>query len=461
MHMSTAVDLLYLSSNGLQAHQSRINTASKNISNVDTQGYSRQSVNLTPGTMETGLGVNAGEITRSFNAMGSAALLREESGSSYHTQLAQSLTELETLSGTAAGSLADTLQAVETAWQNVAATPEDLAARTVLLTKSAALTSQFNTLAARYDAYAQSLASDSLPVSGQSADVVGEINSLTTRLQSLNKSITKADVAGYSVADLCDERDRLVQQLAQKANISVTPAYQISLGGQELVSSDGSARQSLVQSAADLFSIGGVDVSAAVTGGELAALVNARATAVDLGDRLDQLATAVSSGLNAFFDSAYNLNGATPSSQGYTLFTGTTAATLSIDPALYDPASPMSANPRGIAAADSAASGNNRAAQAIINWFQAPSAALNGQTASGFWQQVETALAGAASEEQQAADIGKKTVAMLDQQMTAVSGVSLDEEVMNLMSSQRAYEACARVMSTANKLLDTLMNMTG
>lgn len=457
--MASVTDLLYLSNNGLQAHQSRINTASQNIANVDTKGYSRQSVQLTPGSMETGLGVNAGDVTRSFNAMGSAALLREESSTSFHTQLAKSLSKLEILTGTATGSLSDALQDVETAWQDVAAAPTDLAARTVLLTKSASLATQFNTLAERYDAYTQSLASDTVPVSGQSADVVAEINSLTQRLQALNKNITKAEITGRSVPDLCDERDRLVQQLAEKANVTVTPAYQIKQGGQELVSADGANRQDLDQSAPGTFSIGGIDVSASVTGGALAALSSARATAVSLSGQLDLLASTVASGLNAVFASGYNLNGATPASQGYTLFTGTAAADLAVDPLLYDPANPMSAKPKLLAAATTAANGDNRTAQAICDWFRAPSVALGGQSVSAFWMQAETTLSVAVSEEQQAADMGQKMVTMLDNQMTAVSGVNLDEEIMNLMSSQRAYEACARVMSTANKLLDTLMGL--
>jgi flagellar hook-associated protein 1 FlgK len=459
--MATISDLLYLSNNGLLAHQSRINTASQNISNVDTKGYSRQTVALAAGSAETGMGVHAGDVTRSFNAMGSASLLREESSTSFHTQLAKSLGELETLSGTASGSLYTALQEVETAWQNVAASPEDLAARTVLLTKSASLATRFNVLAERYDSYVQDAASDALPVTGQSAAVVAEINTLTEQLQALNKNITKAEVASRSVPDLCDERDRLVRQLAGNVNITVTPGYQISMGGQELVSADGTNRQELDQSDATTFSIGGNDVSASVTGGELAAWSGARAAAVSLGAQLDLLASTFAAGINSIFDSGYNLNGNTPASQGYTFFTGTTAADLAVDPALYDPSNPMSSQPKLIAAATTAFSGNNQAAQSVCNWLQTPVAALNGQSASDFWLQTEITLAGAASEETQAADIGQKMLTMLDNQMTAVSGVNLDEEVMNLMSSQRAYEACARVMSTANKLLDTLMNMTG
>jgi flagellar hook-associated protein 1 FlgK len=459
--MAAVTDLLYLSNNGLQAHQSRINAASQNISNVDTKGYSRRSVALTTGSAETGPGVHAGELIRYFNSMGSAALLREESSTSFHTQLAQSLSELETLSGTASGGLYDALQEFEDAWRDVAASPEDLAARTVLLTKSASLANQFNVLAERYDSFVQGTASETLPVTGQSADVVAEINTLTERLQALNKNITKAELTGRSVPDLCDERDRLVRQLAGNVNISVTPDYRITLGGQELVSANGANRQPFVQSAPTAFSVGGNDVSASLTGGKLAALTGARSVAVSLGEQLDQLAANLAAGLNSLFDSGYNLNGETPADQGYTFFTGTTAADLAVDTALYDPANPMNTKPKLIAAATASAIGDNRAAQSVCDWLQAPVAALNGQSVSDFWLQTETALAGAVAEEQQAADIGQKMLNMLSSEMDAVSGVSLDEEVVNLMSAQRAYEACARVMSTANKLLDTLMSMTG
>jgi flagellar hook-associated protein 1 FlgK len=49
----------------------------------------------------------------------------------------------------------------------------------------------------------------------------------------------------------------------------------------------------------------------------------------------------------------------------------------------------------------------------------------------------------------------------IDSSREQLAGVSLDEETVNMLSAQRAYEAAARVMTTVDSMLDTLINRTG
>ncbi|MDZ8117303.1 flagellar hook-associated protein FlgK [Pontiella agarivorans] len=460
--MSGLNDLLQLSGTGLRAYQNQINVFSNNIANVSTSGYSRRSLDLETGIPDDGLGtgVQSGEVSRLYNIMGRNALLQELPNAGYHTEMSTYLSDLESLIGGGTGGLDQALNDFETALQDAIASPEDLAARTVLLQSASSLASGLNQLDSALEKV------DSLW--GTTADTVDELNGLTAQLQDLNRNITRAESAGRSVPDLLDQRDQLVQELAAQANVAVSPDYRITLGGQELVSADGLNRQELTVDTANAFSVNGTDITSSVTGGKLAARVAAADTATALKNQINTLAETLISETNSVFDTAYNLKGERPADLGYTFFTGTDASDIAVDTNLYDPANPMGAHPERVALAATRASdgpppvpnaGDNTAGLSLFATLDGSLSALNDQSLSGFLTQIETTLGGAVNEETQLAAGSASVVEMFDNQMLSVSGVNLDEELLNLMSAQKAYEACARVMSTASSLLDTLITL--
>jgi flagellar hook-associated protein 1 FlgK len=128
----------------------------------------------------------------------------------------------------------------------------------------------------------------------------------------------------------------------------------------------------------------------------------------------------------------------------------------------------MAAHPEMLALAGTRASdgpppvpntGDNSIGQDLYDLLGTPDATLNNQSFSEYWLQLETTLAGVVREESQLAESSQSVVNMLEAQMSSVSGVNLDDELLNLMGAQKAYEACARVMSTASDLLETLINL--
>lgn len=463
-------DLLHLSSNALRAYQSKISVYGQNIANVDLKGYSRREleVEVALDGRGNGIGIQTGDTIRSFNAISAATLIREDSVLSFHKETGKLLKELEILTGGSSGGFPTALQDFEDAWKRVAASPEDPAARTILIQKGSSLATEFNQLNLRYSDFSEALVSVSNPDTGLIANSVDEINNLTSRLQALNVNIHNADHAGHGVPALRDERDQLVRQLAKNANITVTPDYRITLGGQELLSSDGASRQELQHPTASTFEVAGVDITDKITSGTLAAQVGAYASVSSLKNQLDTVATTLTQQVNQLFDSAYNLNGESPAEKGYTFFKGSGAADISIDKALFDPANPMSANPALIAAAATRASdgpppkpnsGDNGIAQKISQLFDKKLDALGSRNPAEYWSDAESLLAGSVAESDDMADTSQKLINLLDQRMQSQAGVNLDEELVHLMSAQRAYEACSRVFSTANKLLEVLMNV--
>lgn len=461
--MSGLNDLLSISGSGLSAYQNQINVYSNNIANVGTSGYSRRALDLEtalPNNSELGAGVQTGTVARIYNVMGRTALLQELPNASAHAEMAAFLSDLESLLGGGTGGLDRALSKFQATLQDAIASPDDSAARIALLQSASSLASGLN----RIDGALAQV--DSLW--GTTQDGVDEVNVLTSQLQDLNKNIARSEAAGRSVPDLLDQRDQLVQTLASKANIAVSPDYRITLGGQELLSADGLNRQDLSVDAANTFSVNGVDITSSITGGKLSALVAAQDTAATLQSQIDSLAATLISETNTIFDSAYNLQGERPVDLGYSFFTGSTAADIAVDTTLLDPTNPLDAHPELVALAATRASagppaipnsGDNAAGQALYDVLNGSITALGDQSLSDFWIQIETTLAGAVQDEMQLAESSQAVVEMFDGQMLSVSGVNLDEELLNLMSAQKSYEACARVMSTASSLLDTLINL--
>jgi flagellar hook-associated protein 1 FlgK len=463
--MAGLSDLLSLSGNALRAHQSQISVHSNNIANVNTEGYSRRTQELSAAGSYDGLGmgVQTGDVTRYYNAIGTAALLQEQSTASYHTDVASYLSELEALVGGTVGSLDSAIEDFQNALQEVVASPEDLAARTVLLQRASTMASEFN----QVDGYVQGIAIGDNPVLGSTSDIIADINSIAERLQMLNEDITRAQNMNRSVPDMLDERDALVRELSTLVNIEISPDYTVRIGGQTLVSADGVTRRELnISGPNNTFSLGGTSVTSAIAGGKLAALVSVQETATTLRGRIDSLASTLIAETNAIFDNAYNLNGESPSELGYTFFNGPNSQQMSVDTTLYDPTNPLNARPDLVAVAATRATagipnpGDSTAGQAMYDLLQAPQTTLGGQTISSYWTQVEATLGGAIREAEQLASTSQKVVDMLDGSMQSVSGVNLDEELINLTTAQRAYEAAARVMSTASNLLDILINQT-
>lgn len=460
--MSGLNDLLYLSGSGLGAYQAQMNVYGNNIANVGTFGYSRRSLSLETAIPSNGLGtgVQTGAVSRIYNLMGRNALLQELPNASYHSEMSIYLSDLESLVNGGAGGVDMALSNFKAALQDAIASPDDLAARTTLLQRASSLATELNKL--------DSALGQMDRLWGTTAGEVDEVNSQLTLLQNLNKQITRTEAAGRSAPDLLDQRDQLVQELSSKINLSVSPDYRISLGGQELVSADGLNRHELSVNDQNLFSVNGTDVSSSITGGKLAALVVAHDTATALQGELDTLASTLIAQTNAIFDGAYNLQGERPSDLGYSFFTGVSAADIAIDSTLYDPTHPMGARPELVALAATRASagpppipntGDNTAGQELYTLLNGSLASLDGQSISGFWSQVEITLGGAVREETQLATSSLGVVEMFNNQMTSVSGVNLDEELLNLMGAEKAYQACARVMTTADSLLDTLLNL--
>jgi flagellar hook-associated protein 1 len=311
----------YIAFSGLSAAQVQISIASSNISNADTTGYTEETANqVSTVTGGAGSGVEITGISTSVDKLLLKALIGATSDLGSADTTNNYLTELEDLYGTVDGSsssstttgtsLANTLASFESALSSLAATPSSSSLQSAALDALNAVTTQLNETSSGI----QNLRANA------DQDIASSVTSVNTDLQqiaSLNAQIKQVAASGQSTADLEDQRNTALEDIASKMNVSY---YTTSSGdlqvytksGQALVDSSGAHTISYT-TAADVTSsttyasggfsgitVNGVDITSQITSGKIAALVTLRDDTLPAAQsQLDELAQQLSSSLNA------------------------------------------------------------------------------------------------------------------------------------------------------------------
>jgi len=184
--------------------------------------------------------------------------------------------------------------------------------------------------------------------------------------------------------------------------------------------------------------------------GSIQGTIDARdGTLKTLQNNLNTLASSIISSVYSIYNSGYSLNGTT----GQNFFTGFTAATMAVNPNLVS-------DPSLVQAAGSPnAPGDNTVALALANLGQQSIGTLNNQTFSaayaGYVGSFGDALSNANNQVSNSTAVNQ---ALLNQR-DSVSGVSVEEEMSNLITFQKAYEASAKIISTVDQMLTTVIAM--
>ena len=133
-------------------------------------------------------------------------------------------------------------------------------------------------------------------------------------------------------------------------------------------------------------------------------------------------------------------------------YQGTNASNITVNPAI-------AANPQLLAAAKNGEPADNQTALAIADLQSQPMAGLNGSTLTDSYESMINGIATAASGAQTNATATQTVVDTLTAQRESLSGVSLDEEAVNLMKQQRAFQGAARLITAVNDMMDEVLNL--
>jgi len=465
---------LDMGARSMQNQLTGIEVTGHNLANVNNPAYARQRVRFqTNTTIPTplgpqGTGAQVTAITQLRNALLDRQLIGEAGLTAYwqtqqrlleqaETSLGQQLDrQADSISGTASGStggsmgLAEQLSDLFNAFQSVATQPASVEERQVLLQKARAVAEQFNRVHGR-------LTGLQTAIQDQLQEDVQTVNRLLADIAALNHQIARTELSAKGPAnDLRDLRQEKLEELGKYLNLEVvedqTGQVNIATSGVLLV--DGQqvslqletfdAGQGLLQ----LRTSDGQPLS--VTSGSLAGLMEMRDGALAGAlDRINRLAGTLIQTVNALHANGFDLEGNT----GLDFFLGTDAATIALNDVLVD-------NPARFQAAGAAgAAGDNQVVLQLARLASAPQAALGGQTLQQYYHQTVTGLGESLAEATRQVKNQEAVHQMLQRQRDAVSGVSLDEEMTEMVKFQKAFQASARLVSTVDELLETVISM--
>ncbi len=441
---------LSIASQALDAQDGAISIVNNNIANVDTVGYSRQTVNLSAEALANGVdgGVSFNGYTSVRDQLLNISVNNKTSDqASLDTQSAALATVNSDFSGTATG-IGAAISSFFSSLSSLSSDPTDSSSRQSVLSAATQLTTAFQQ-------GASSLTTAQSNANTEVSSNVAQINQLTGQIASLNGQLgTGTDSAGVGGGDLEDQRDQLISQLSQLTGVSETqtegqPTLTTANGSALVVGDKSYALQ--VSTGADgqqhITDAGGTDITASLTGGSLGGALNLRDTTIPgFLTQLNTLATQFASAVNTAQAGGYDATGAT----GQPMFSiSGSNASAGISVAL--------SSASGIAASSDGSSGSSGN---LTDLLAVQTAALpGGQTPTDTYAGLVTDIGSTTSNVSTDLTATNLSLQQLTAQQSSVSGVSVDEESTNLIKYQQAYSAAANVISTINTLFTTLMNM--
>jgi flagellar hook-associated protein 1 FlgK len=452
--------LLAIARTALEARQLELDVAGHNIANARTEGYTRQRPRVLPNTPlrlpglgTLGTGVKIDGIDQARSRLLDAAYRSERAAQGRYQAREQGLAQIEAIFGEPSESgLAAKLDAFWNAWHDLANSPSDSAARWMVRTRGEQLAQGFNGL----DRQLAQLAQDTAAEADQ---LVAQVNGALERLARLNAQIAAAEAGHRTAPDLRDERGRLLDQLASWLPVRALERSDgtVALLADEVLLVDGAmARQiRLTAQPGGRFQLSDQlsGTPLGLSGGRLAGLLDLAGTTIPaLRARLDQLASVLVRQINTLHRS-----GVTPAGdrdQDFFDPVGLSAQTIRL-------AAPIQQSADRIAAGSSGAPGDGTLAQTVASLRDTALGELGGRRLGQFYTDLVAQVAAATAEARQSAESQDTLVAQLANQRSSISDVSLDEELVSLITSQQGYAAAARLIGVADEMMRELLRAVG
>jgi flagellar hook-associated protein 1 FlgK len=445
-------DLLGIGSSALRAYQSALAAVGENVANAQTPGYARRRITLQEVAV-TGsgdiaykpqvmfAGVTAAGVTRAWDNFKAAEARFSAAADGRASVRQQWLSGVETALNDGIAGVGQAMTGFFTSAASLAADPGDTLGRRAVLTALDNVASAFRT-----SGQALARLSDGI---GQAAEIeTASLNDALRALSEVNGALGPADSNGSARASLEDERDRLIDFIAEKIDVKVSVADDgratlTAASGSGLALLDGNGPKLVVLARATdgrlalQLQTNGTMVTLPVAGGKLAGLTDVAQNVADRRNQLDGLALDFTAMVNGWSAAGVDANG-----NPGTAMIGIVGAAITMQPLVTDPDLVPAASPGGTA------NGNLLALDAI-------------RDASGVEDRWNTLVSGNAQMLASASAEAAATATWRDNSYAAldeVTGVDLDTEAAELLRFQQAYNASARIIQVARETIQALFD---
>lgn len=457
--MSGLIAALNAGKTSLEVNQKTMEVIGNNVSNMNTQGYSKQTTELTPypslsfGDYFIGQGVKVSDVLRAHDDFVTNQLQDKSVSLGLANGQTDALSQLEGVFNISDNNIATNIDKFFDAWQQLSTDPSDLTLRDSVIQQGNLLATAFNNAANDLDTITgninTTLTSD-----------ISDLNTKISQIADLNAQIYTIEVHGQTANSARDQRDLLAQQLAQSLGATTYTdnrgmlAVQLP-GGLPLV--QGTTAMSLQADTSgsnvtiQLVAAGTVrDLDINTLGGKFQGLLTVRdQTIPNARDDLDTLAYEISTQVNFQHAAGTGLDGSTLNN----FFNDPGGS--SVDAARNMTVTLTDANQ--VAAGTTSAPGDNQ--NALVIGDLGTTYLIGGSYNFDSYYSTISARVGLISSQNSLLVSGSEdAVNQLQNLRDSISGVSLEEEMINMIKYQRGFQSSAKYLSTVDDMLNTLIS---
>jgi flagellar hook-associated protein 1 FlgK len=442
-----------IAKSSLFAHQQALAVTSANLANANNPAYSRQVAlfgTLPPdhrASFSFGTGVAVQDVMRIRNNVTDIQIRAYNQNYYDAEKKSVVLRQIESLFSEPDYGLSNLMTKFFNSWDELALDPQSLELRTSVVQSAQMMAEKISTIH-------QGISQTRLDNRAEAKDITSRINGILKQLNTVNKQIFEGAAVGSSVNDLVDTRDAMLEELSQYVNINVSidenQVANVSIGGVFAV--DGLHYQQFeVDHNNDKLSLITTDngAKAQLSGGSLNALLKLHNNELPKQlATLDELAISLMENVNSIHSQGFSITD--PPLTGIDFFTEYKNGKLEINEDILE-------DPYYIAISEDGMSGDNAIAIRLAELKN--DEVLNGKTLSDHYSDFITSIANDLNLQEQNVETYSLVLTQLQQTKLAYSGVSTDEEMMNVMKYQRSYDAAAKLITVADELMQTLLTL--
>ena len=464
--MSNLISSLYSGASGLFTSQTAIQVTGNNIANVNTPGYSRQTANITSstpleqGNLQLGTGSTVSTVDRAGDSFITNQLNTQSATYSEYNASSTPLSDIEQAFSIGDSSLSSSISSFFDSWGALSSNPSGATERQQVLQTAGNLANNFQQIN-------QQLTQTTDGINTTIESAIPSLNQQLQQIATLNSNILQTETASSSDANtLRDQRDLLVQKVSETTGATTYTDKQgmtcLQLpDGLPLVAGNVPSTFSTTQIAGlTQINLTCGQTSSSLSnndfGGEFKGLLSVRdVTIPQFKDNTDQLAYTIATDVNTLHTTGIDQNG----NAGTNLF-NLTAPTDPTAPAWQGASASIKVGisaPKLIAAGKTSSTGDNSIALSMADLPD--TASINGSTYNENYAQIASDAGLLVSSNEQKVTDSSQLMNNTQTNLNSISGVSTDQEMVNLIQYQAGYSAAAKYISTIKEMLTTLSQM--
>ena len=454
--------------NAMRVARSGAEVSGNNLANAANPAYARQRIKLNSSvTIPTekgpqGSGAEVARLEQIRDRVLDKSIISEKSISQYldakqgylrraEANLGQTVDTRSIDSGGGASGIAEGMTELFNSFQSLSVSPTSTAERQIVVFNAQKIADKFNTIDRR-------LGDLRTGINAEVEDLITSVNSKLKSVANTAINLGNIEIVEGSANEVRDSLQSRLEELAEYVNISTATntdgELNVFVDGVHMITDNIMTNSVGIHTDTNGMHTMAEQVAGNVINlksGYLKGLIDARDTSiVDLKTKVNTLAVQLITEVNTLHRSGYDLDGNT----GQDLFTGTGAADVGVNANIIS-------DPKQLQGSSSASeSSNNDVIRSIAALSITTLAGLNGMTFSEHYGNTISRFGQEISLTTSQLDDQQTVQKMLEKQRESIMGVSVDEEVANLLVYQRAFQASAKLLTTMDGLMRDVLNLT-